>query len=148
MSPRYMEALCEVEYVLKVLEPEELEKIPQSFKDFISKHKDKRYEVSSMENLREETLSLLAIIYTKFLADPEERIILEKEYREKLKREKEELRNKKQNSEINYAPKVINQDNTPKKESEKLIVAVSQCREKKWYEKIADKIKNILKIKQ
>ena len=92
MSPRYAEALVEVEYVLNMLELDELKKIPKTFMEFIAKNKAKRYEVTSIENLREETLAILAIIYRKYLADPEEREMLEKEYYEKLKLEKAQLR--------------------------------------------------------
>lgn len=71
MSPRYAEALVEVEYILDMLELDELEKIPKTFMEFITKNKAKRYEVTSIENLREETLAILAIVYRKYLAGPE-----------------------------------------------------------------------------
>ena len=147
MSPRYMEALVEVDYVINMLEPEELKKIPESFRDFIFKNKDKRYEISSAENLKEETLAILAVIYRKYLASSEERELLEKEYQEKLKQENAEIQNNRANTQINYAPQVIKKNNTASIENEKKNIAILEYTNKKWYEKLIDKIKSILRIK-
>ena len=43
VSPRYMEALSEVDYVINNLEREEIEKIPIKFREFIMKNKSKSY---------------------------------------------------------------------------------------------------------
>ena len=94
MNQRYKEALSEVEFVLERLGSEEMTKIPKTFQEFISENKCKWHEITEDDELKEETLAILAIIYRKFLAPPEERERLEKEYLEKLKKEKEEANKK------------------------------------------------------
>lgn len=144
MSPRYMEALVEVDYVINMLEPEELKKIPESFREFILRNKDKRYSIANTEKLKEEALAILAFIYRKYLSPPEEREKLEKEYKEKLKQEKAEKQRNRENIQINYVSKDINKVSIPK--IEKTNVDIIEYTNKKWYNRLVDKIKSILKI--
>ena len=146
MSPRYKEALVEVQYIINKLEPQEREKIPQKFLEFIEQNKDKRYKMLDDGSLKEETLAFLAIIYRKYLAPKEERKNLEKKYQEKLKQEKAEIRNNRSNAEISYVPKVINQDNISNLETKTSVIAISNYTKKKWYDKFLDGIKNILRL--
>ena len=143
MSPRYMEALSEVDYIINNLENEEVEKIPSKFREFVRNNKSRTYEVNGVENLREETYAILAFIYRKFLAPIEEREELERIYNEKLKNESE-LNSKKEtvSSEINYSTKVIGSDDVEKIVKEN--TALTEYVEEKWYKKIFDKIKLIL----
>lgn len=145
MSPRYKEALVEVDYVINMLESEELKKIPESFRNFILKNKDKRYSISSIENLKEESLAILAFIYRKYLSPLGERELLEKEYQEKLKKEKSERKNNIANVQTNYATKVIIQESVGN--MSKINADIVEYTNKKWYEKLIGKIKSILKIK-
>ncbi|MBP3285071.1 MAG: hypothetical protein J6M02_06185 [Clostridia bacterium] len=140
MSPRYQEALGEVDYILSQIGREEVEKIPQKFRDFIQKNKAKRYEVKDAENLREETFAILAIIYRKFLASPEEREMLEREYQEKLQEEGDN-ENYTQSAKIDYSPKVISQNTADNTGS-----ALIKAEENKWYRKLFHKIKNVFQI--
>jgi len=140
MNQRYKEALSEVEYIINQLMPEDLEKIPKSFRNFISENRCKWYELKDIDNLREETYAILSIIYRKFLAPINERIELEKEYQEKLKKEKEELNNIINNnktissSEISYDFVSVNID---KNDNVQLI----EHKKERWYQKLFNKIK-------
>jgi len=145
MSPRYMQALVEVDYILNQLEVSEVKKIPQNFREFISKNKAKRYEVQSAENLSEEACAILAIIYRKFLASPEERVILEKEYEEKLKKEQAEMRKQTVgNININYDAKIpVSEDVAIEIIEEAKMMEITEYKEKKWYKKFFYKIQCI-----
>ena len=92
MNQTYKEALSEVEFVLSRFDKSDTDKIPQNFKDFISENKCKWYEITEDDELKEETLAILAIIYRKFLSAPEERPELERRYQERLKEETEKLK--------------------------------------------------------
>jgi hypothetical protein len=142
MNKIYKEALSEVEFILERLGPEEMTKIPKTFQEFISENKCKWHEITEEDELKEETLAILAIIYRKFLAPPEERERLEKEYLEKLKKEKEENK-KKQNSskgEINYNFQPLNVEKVEEKKIELI-----ELEEPKWYMKLINKLKAIIR---
>lgn len=142
MSPRYMEALSEVEYIIKSLENEDIEKIPKKFRDFISDNKSRTYKISSIENLREDTYAILAFIYRKFLSPIEEREDLEREYNEKLRHEKELMSEKTANLKMNHSTKIIGVDTV--EASVKENVALIEYVEDKWYKKVFGKIKKLL----
>ncbi|MBE5812802.1 MAG: hypothetical protein E7314_04025 [Clostridiales bacterium] len=145
MNQKYKQALSEVEYVLTQLEPEEKAKIPETFKNFVIENKCKWYEISDDDELSEEALAILAIIYRKFLAPIEEREELERIYQKKLKKEKEEIKlieesiRKVSGEQINYN---FVQPNIAKKEmnSAELI----NYEKEEWYMKLFKKIKKIL----
>jgi len=146
MSPRYMDALSEVDYIVNGLEISELSKIPENFRNFIKNNKSKYYDTNFLKNdievqkLKEETRAILAIIYRKYLAPVEEREKLEREYHEKILREKKELANNKkvEIKEIDYSPKVL--------KSEEPMSIHKEYKKEKWYEKLLNKIKLIFKI--
>lgn len=139
MSPRYKEALCEVDYVLDKLQSDDLEKIPYKFREFIKNNKSKIYDITNIDKLKEETLAILNFIYRKYLSPIEEREKLEQEFLDRLKQEKELLKYNKVNSQIDYSPKVI-VDNEKK-------VEISECTDvaeyvqDKWYKRVFYKIK-------
>ena len=139
MSPRYIEALSEVSYVINKLEDYDKEKIPEKFRNFIEKNKLKYDKVVDTKNLSEETYAILAIIYRKFLATKEEREELEKEYIRKLKAEKDELTNKKY--------KKISYDFEVKEVNDKKDLIV-ECKVEKWYMKLFNKIKQLITLKK
>ena len=149
MTRKYKEALSEVDFILNQLDKNDLEKIPENFRSFISENKSSWHEISEIANLYEETYAILAIIYRKFLAEPEERIELEKEYQEKLKQEKEELKRLREknvevaNTEIKYD--FVNND--IKQEVQEEITELVEYKQEKWYIKIMDKLKKVFHIK-
>lgn len=133
-----MESLSEVDYVINNLEREEIEKIPIKFREFIMKNKSKSYRVETFENLREETYAILDFIYRKFLASADEKEELERKFMDKLKSEK---RQEIQNTEIDYSTKIIGKDDASEVMKEKR--AIVEYTEKKWYEKMFEKIKKL-----
>jgi len=151
MSPRYMEALSEVDYIVSGLENSEISKIPENFRNFIKNNKSKYYDTNflkndiEVQNLKEETRSILAIIYRKYLAPIEEREELERQYQEKIKEEKKELasRSKYEVKEIDYSPKVLKNEEPVPVHKE-----IVEYKEEKWHVRLLNKIKSIFKIER
>jgi len=138
MSPRYMIALAEVDYIITELDTIYKEKIPENFKKFVKNNKAKQDGEVDINNLKEETYAILAFIYRKFLASKEEKEKLELEYRVKLKEEKETLKLS-VHKEINYSPKVLKND------VEKHLNLPITYKKSKWYINLFNKIKLLLK---
>ena len=79
MTLVYQNALAEVDTILKLLSKDLLEKIPNSFLDFIEQKKSKTYVTnldmklnSSEQNLMKETKAILSLIYRDYLCDFEQ----------------------------------------------------------------------------
>ena len=88
MNTALAQALVEVEVILSYTDKELVKKIPKSFWKFLEEHKDKHYTFEINEELplekqkiKEETKSLMALIYKDYFCTPEEK----KEYNELLK---------------------------------------------------------------
>lgn len=97
MNRAYEEAFAEVDEVLKIMPVDLLSKIPVDFRQVISENKAKNYKVDIKEpleeqNLKEETVIILGLIYRDFLASPEEREEMQANDAEELKRIEEEIR--------------------------------------------------------
>lgn len=91
MSYRYCEAFAEVEYILTGLKTEEIERIPKNLLEVIHTKKAMNYIIDIdlkkslfEQNLKNETLAILAVIYRKYLADSTELVELEKHYNETM----------------------------------------------------------------
>jgi len=91
MSYRYCEAFAEVDYILTGLKEREREQIPKNLRDVIHEKKAKNYHfdidlTKSLfeQNLKNETLAVLALIYRKYLSDSDKRTELEKHCQETL----------------------------------------------------------------
>lgn len=141
MSPRYIEALGEVNYVISGLDVEDRIRIPEKFMNFIESNKSRIAKKIDVENLSEEAYAILAFVYRKFLANSEESEKLELEYQERLKAEKEVVKNNITSYKgIEYKPKVIGQNDSPK-EVNQLI----HYEQQKWYEKLFSQIKGMFK---
>lgn len=146
MNPKYKEALSEVDYIINKLENEEIEKIPGKFREFIKNNKSKTHSVNEIENLAEETYAILAFIYRKYLSPIEEREKLEKEFLDKLKKEKELLKYNKVNYEISYSShRVIADDEENVKENE--CTDIGEYVQDKWYKRLFYKIKCLVSYK-
>ena len=153
MTQKYKEALSEVEAIINQLSRDDLDKIPESFREFITENKCSWYELKDINNLREETYAILAIMYRKFLAPPEERIVLEREYQEKLKQEKEEIHQLKEksaqltNKEIEPATEDVVLEEVEAAQEEVKTLELIEYKPEKWYMKFIDKIKRIFHLK-
>ena len=73
---KYKIALAEIDDILKFADDEILLKIPESFKKFVKENKDKNYISNinpylplSYQNLKKETISILALINQDFLTN-------------------------------------------------------------------------------
>ena len=91
MSYRYCEAFAEVDYILSGLKTEERNKIPMSLLNVIREKKAPNYVVKIdlkkslfEQNLKNETLAVLALIYRKYLGELKEREEMDIHYRETL----------------------------------------------------------------
>lgn len=96
MNKAYEEAFAEVDEILKIMPVDLLSKIPVQFRQVISENKAKNYKVQIKEpleeqDLKEETVVILGLIYRDFLASPEEREELQANDAEELKRIEEEM---------------------------------------------------------
>ena len=96
MERTYQEAFTEVDEILKIMPIDLLSKIPVKFRKVISENKANDYRVEIKEDfqeddLKEETVVILGLIYRDFLASPEEREELQEEDAKELKRIEQEL---------------------------------------------------------
>lgn len=80
MTIEYQNALAEVDTILKIMSKDMLNKIPNSFLEFVEQKKSKYYipnldmELSLNEqNLLKETRAILSLIYRSYLCDSNER---------------------------------------------------------------------------
>ena len=80
MTIEYQNALAEVDMILKIMQKDMLNKIPNSFLEFVEQKKSKSYmpnldmELSLNEqNLLKETRAILSLIYRSYLCGPNER---------------------------------------------------------------------------
>ena len=99
MEKAYEEAFAEVDEILKMMPIDLLSKIPAKFRQVISENKSNDYIVNikeplEEEQLKEETIVILGLIYRDFLASPEEREELQLKDAEELKRIEQEMQEK------------------------------------------------------
>lgn len=128
MNIQYTEAFAEVDMILHIMPKNVIDKIPLSFRKLISDKKSKTYKSSAIdnifiteENLKEETKSILSVIYRQYLCEPEIREILELSDINELK----ELSHK-------YSYDNLFKKQTPNIES---IKSLPQIKKEKLYEK-------------
>lgn len=74
MTIEYQNALTEVEAILKLMSKDMLDKIPNSFLNFIEQKKSKSYIPNlNMELSLNETRAILSLIYRSYLCNAEEK---------------------------------------------------------------------------
>lgn len=125
MSYRYCEAFAEVDYILSGLKEEERNRIPSNLLNVIHEKKAPNYIVKVdlkkslfEQNLKNETLAVLALIYRKYLGEFKEREELDIHYRETLREpETIEVRSKERNLSVNKIEKTENIQLCPVKET-------------------------------
>lgn len=76
----FEEACCEVEFILKNLQPSDKEKIPNSVYEFLKNNKSLFYKTNistelplEEQKLKDETKAFLQIIYYKYFADDKQK---------------------------------------------------------------------------
>ncbi len=131
MKNSFAIACTEVLEVLKYLPQNEYEKIPKEEIELLENQKDSSFKVQGM-NISKEANAIIIILWEKYFAS---------------QNEKEKLYNTlKQNYKIEDARKKekYNYDNLFK-EKKKESTAVIEVKKEKWYEKIRDFFKKIIK---
>ena len=97
MERAYEEAFAEVDEILKLMPIDLLSKIPVKFRQIISENRAKDYKIEIKEpleedELKEETVVILGLIYRDFLASPEEREELQAKDAEELRKFEEQMK--------------------------------------------------------
>lgn len=148
MKQEYKEAFTEVNEILKMMPQELLDKIPTKFKTMIEEQMDKEYIVDIKEpieeqELKEETISILGLIYRDFLCTPEESKALKEQDAKEIQQLQEQLE---QELRQKYDPDVFKVKREKKemeysKQVEEKSIAIIQ--EEKWYMKLFNIIKRI-----
>lgn len=144
-------AYSEIYEFINLLDKNEQSKIPQKLKDFFKNEKDDKYIKNinldiplNKQNLKRETLSLIALINLKYLeTDKTRKEILIKNYKQNeinYRKLMEEKYNPKNMFRENEKIKTIS--NLPEKYNTKTVIKL------KWYEKIIKFIKDIFKRKR
>ncbi len=105
MERVYEEAFSEVDEILKLMPIDLRSKIPEQFRQAISENKAANYNVNiheplNKQELKEETIIILGLIYRDFLSSPEEKEELLAEDEEELKRMIEEEKEKERHSSV------------------------------------------------
>lgn len=79
MTIEYQNALAEVDMILKIMEKDMINKIPDSFLKFVEQKKSKSYITNlnmdlslNEQKLLKETRAILSLIYRSFLCNPNE----------------------------------------------------------------------------
>ena len=148
MNQSTMEAYAEVDTVLSLMDEKYLNEIPIKLRELFSKEKSKEYikEIISdkplkEQNLKEETLSILAVLnYNYWCKDEEHKRELLEQYSENEKKYQEELRKK-------YNPDNIFKNNIKENRIEENVIKneVNLVKYKESiFKKIINKIKSIL----
>lgn len=143
MKQSYERAFAEIDEILNLMPVQLINKIPINFRNMISAKKSVEYKPNIKEpfeeqELMEETIIILGLIYRDFLCDEEERKKLKAQDAEKAKEIEEELREK-------YNPDNLfnnKKEEITKQESKLELIVVS---EEKWYRRIFNLIKNMFK---
>lgn len=99
MKREYEEAFTEVDEIFKIMPIDLLSKIPLQFRKVISENKATDYKKEIKEpleeqQLKEETVVILGLIYRDFLASPEEREQLQLRDAEELRKIEQEMQEK------------------------------------------------------
>ncbi len=135
-------SLVEVEYILRKLDDEYINKIPQEVWDYINKNKDKNYvfeydnnKILSEQNLNIDTISILTYINMEYLLE-------EKERRELLELLKKDDMVAEQQKKEKYNPEDLFKN---KKEEPKEPISLIEVNIEKWYKKLFSFFRKILR---
>lgn len=139
------QAYSEIDEFLSLLDEKTRNEVPSKLREIFKNEKDNNYhkEINpnipiKEQNLKKETLALIALLNLKYWCkDEKEKERLKQVYANNENKYQEEIRKK-------YNPDNVfkNNINYKKKENTTLI----EVEEKKWYEKIFESIRRILKI--
>ena len=131
-------AYTQVSHIISLMSNSLKEKIPQDFVDIIERNKDKKFEIQE-KNIKDmillnDTEKLLSVIYTDYIASEEEKVI--------IKNKEKMLYLKEDNKEKYNIDLFKNMENGKKTKNEKTSMVPKI--EKRWYQKLFEKIRKAL----
>ena len=145
MNNNYRIALSEVNEILKYTDDDIVSRIPKKFITFISDNMDTNHKFKVQENvelfeqpIRNETKTILAMIYKDYFCDDVERQELI-DYDKMQKDIEEKIKYEKYNSDNIF--KNINKDKVKEE------VALVEVKEEKWYDKVFKFFRKIFRFK-
>ena len=133
-------AYTQVSYIISLMSENLERKIPQDFVDMIERKKDKEFKIQE-KNIKDmilldDTEKILSVIYTDYIASEEEKVIIKnKEKKLYLKEENKEKYNKDVFKNIESSKKTKNEN-----------ISMIPKIEKRWYQKIFEKIRKLLSL--
>lgn len=147
MTSEYKQTLSEIDIILKYISEDNLGKVPIKLRKYISENKAEDYvpdikqEIPINEQeIKRDTLALLAIIYREYLCDSERKKILqEQDFIENQKKEKEKREKYNPDNLFIKNPSIIEPI------SEVGNTGLIEQKEIKWYSRIYILISKILK---
>lgn len=138
--------LVEVEYILKKLDDEYIKKIPQEIWDYIDENKDRSYifnydgnKTLDEQNLSIDTISILTYINIKYLLN-------EQQKKEMLKFLREDKAIAEQEKAKLYTTSGLFRNKQNNKQQENKETTLIELKSEKWYKKVFNFFRNILKI--
>lgn len=136
--------LVELDEVLKYLVKEELEKIPVEIRDAISSQKDKEYEWKydetkplNEQNLNRGTIVMLSYLSMKYMQTKEQKALMEEYHKLNEHAKKQE--------QISNNDNLMSEEIKEGKEEIKTDEQLIKMEEEKWYQKLFNSIKSLLK---
>ena len=149
MDKNFEEAFSEVLEVINHSENKIKDKIPNKFIEFLKQNKDKEYVVKIdfkdenwQETVKEETLTILALIYRDYIVSPEKRQELLREEQEEIIKTEKALREKYNPDDIFKKEKNnISSQNTEESVNVDIVVKKESIfdKVKKWLKSILNK---------
>lgn len=148
------QAYSEIDAFIEILPEDKKRKIPKNMKEFFKEQKDKGYKKEidinipvEEQNLKEETLALIALLYIKYICEnEEEKRDLEEIYAENERKHREKIKNK---YSVEKVMQKRNEDYNKSKFKENRVANEKYLVEYKEsiFKKIINKIKKFLKRK-
>lgn len=145
MQENYLKAFSEVEQIISLMPKGLQKKIPEKFKNILSKWKDKNYIPNIQEpfeecNIMEETKIILAVIYRDFLCSEKEKEQIKLKDSQQLQEYEKELREKYNPDDIFKNRKKLQtvfQNNNVEEN------AIIEYKEKNFIQRLFEKIKHL-----
>lgn len=148
MEDNYKKAYKEVYEILGYLPKEDKEKVPEEMFNMLKTNMDKEYEYKldrtkpfNEQIMLKETREILAVFYRDYWATKKQKEKIQKKILQDIKKA-EELKKEKHNPNNIFKNEQENNNNEINEECSKNLIKRDN---KKWYTKLSDFIKNILK---
>ena len=141
------EALAEVDEIISMMQIEDANKIPNSFKNFVKDKKSDSYNPSLKKDiplykqkLKRDTFVLCSLIYRSYLCELEERQKLDEKDKKELEKIEQELREKYNSDNLFKNNKMEEKQEKQKIENVQMI----EYKEENIFQRVCNKIKEFL----